>query len=87
MSRLRVLEELSVDHLTCMALAYTALENPDMSYKEVVVEWLQKPHIGDLLVSTARCVSSLLGEDEDSAVSWRLLRAAISARKLPSQGW
>lgn len=86
MRRCRILEDLSTDELTCIALATTALETPDFSNKQVVVEWLQSPHVGELLVSRAQCVSSLAKEDEDSAVSWRLLRSAISARKLPSKG-
>jgi hypothetical protein len=67
-------------------LTTTALENPNLSQKEVVLEWLESPNVGKLLISATKSVGTFSNEDEDNAVYWRLLRAALSAKKQSSQG-
>lgn len=84
--RHKILEELSLDNLTCISLATTALENSNLSQKQGVSEWLESANVGKLLISAMKSVGVFPNEDENNAVSWRLLRAAFNAKKLSSRG-
>lgn len=81
-----MLEDLAIDEQTCAAMASTALESSELSQKQVVLEWLQSPYVGDLLISTAKHVGVYLSEEENNDFSWSLLRAALAARQPSSQG-
>lgn len=83
--RCKVLEDLAIDEQTCAAMASTALESSELSQKQVVLEWLQSPYVGDLLISTAKHVGVYLSEEENNDFSWSLLRAALAARQPSSQ--
>ncbi|KAI9559714.1 hypothetical protein GHT06_013719 [Daphnia sinensis] len=84
--RCKVLEDLATDEQTCAVMASAALESSELSQKQVVLEWLQSPYVGDLLISTAKRVGAeYLSEDENNDFSWSLLRAALAARQPSSQ--
>lgn len=81
-----MLEDLVIDERTCTALASTALESAELSQKQVVLEWLQSPYVGNLLISAAKRVGMFFSGDEDNNFSWSFLRAALGAKQPSSQG-
>lgn len=81
-----ILQDLAADEETCKALTITAFENPDLLKKPIVLEWLQSPNVGKLLVSAAKSVAMFAKDEEKSSISWKLLRAALRAKKISNPG-
>lgn len=51
-----------------------------------MLEWLRSPNVAKLLASAAEDVATFAKDEEKSAISWKLLRAALRARKITGSG-